>query len=123
MEEIDQWVEKLSEEQPWIIVEGNKDRISLQKLRLENIITLRGKPLFEIVEKVAKITDECVILTDLDREGKKIYSVLKAELQKHGVKIDDRFRKFLFKETDLRQIEGLFSFCQRQNAKEHGRGQ
>jgi 5S rRNA maturation endonuclease (ribonuclease M5) len=117
MEEIDQWVEKLCEEQPVIIVEGPKDKASLKKLGLEKIIYLRGKPLFEVVEKVAKITDECVILTDLDREGKKIYSVLKAELQKHGVKIDDRFRKFLFKETDLRQIEGLFRYLQRQLTK------
>lgn len=115
METVDQWVEKLVEEQPVIIVEGPKDRASLKKLGLENIIYLRGKPLFEVVEWVAKITNECLILTDLDREGKKIYSVLKAELQKHRVKIDDRFRKFLFKETDLRQIEGLFSFWKRQS--------
>jgi 5S rRNA maturation endonuclease (ribonuclease M5) len=115
MLEIDQWVEKLVEEQPYVIVEGPKDKASLRKLGLENIIYLRGKPLFEVVEWVASITKECMILTDLDREGKKLYSVLKAELQKHGVKIDDRFRKFLFKETDLRQIEGLFRFIQRGN--------
>ena len=115
VEEIDQWVEKLVEEQPWIIVEGPKDKASLRKLGLENIIYLRGKPLFEVVEWVASITKECIILTDLDKEGKKLYSVLRAELQKHGVKIDDRFRKFLFKETDLRQIEGLFGFVQRGN--------
>ncbi len=113
MEEIDQWVEKLVEDQPWIIVEGPKDKAALRKLGLENIIYLRGKPLFEVVEWVASLTDECLILTDLDREGKKLYSVLKAELQKHKVKIDDKFRKFLFKETDLRQIEGLFNFVQR----------
>jgi 5S rRNA maturation endonuclease (ribonuclease M5) len=117
MLEIDQWVEKLVEEQPFVIVEGPKDKASLRKIGLENIIYLRGKPLFKVVEWVASITRECAILTDLDREGKKLYSVLKTELQKHGVKIDDRFRKFLFKETDLRQIEGLFNFWQRQNAK------
>jgi 5S rRNA maturation endonuclease (ribonuclease M5) len=113
MEAVDQWIEKLCEEQPCIIVEGYKDRAALQKLGLENVVSLRGKPMYKVVELVAKLCDECVILTDLDREGKKIYSVLKAELQKHGVKIDDRFRKFLFKETDLRQIEGLFRFIQR----------
>ncbi len=117
MEEIDQWIEKLKEEQPWIIVEGPKDKASLKKLGLENIIYLRGKPLFEVVEWVASLTDECIILTDLDKEGKKLYSVLKAELQKHGVKINDKFRNYLFKETDLRQIEGLYNYVQRQ-AKE-----
>ncbi len=115
MQELDQWIQKLVEEQPFIIVEGYKDKASLQKLGLENIITLRGKPLYKIVELMAKLSDECIILTDLDREGKKLYSVLKAELQKHKVKIDDRFRNFLFKETDLRQIEGLFNYVQRQN--------
>lgn len=115
MEEIDQWVEKLVEEQPWIIVEGPKDKASLRKLGLENVIYLRGKPLFEVVEWVASLTDECLILTDLDREGKKLYSVLKAELQKHGVRIDDKFRNFLFKETDLRQVEGLFKYLKRQS--------
>ena len=119
MPELDQWMQKLAEEQPFIIVEGYKDKASLKKLGLGNVITLRGKPLYKIVELVAKVTDECVILTDLDREGKKLYSVLKAELQKHGVRIDDRFRKFLFKETDLRQIEGLFNFVRRQSAKAH----
>jgi 5S rRNA maturation endonuclease (ribonuclease M5) len=116
MPELDQWMQKLAEEQPFIIVEGYKDKLALQKSGLENIIPLRGKPLYKVVEKIAKITDECLILTDLDREGKKLYSVLKAELQKHGVRIDDRFRNFLFKETDLRQIEGLFRYLQRQES-------
>lgn len=118
METVDQWVEKLAEEQPLIIVEGPKDKASLRKLGLEDVIYLRGKPLFEVVEWVVSLTDECVILTDLDREGRKLYSVLKAELQKHKVKIDDRFRRFLFKETDLRQIEGLFRFVERQGCQE-----
>ncbi|MEM4239709.1 MAG: toprim domain-containing protein [Candidatus Woesearchaeota archaeon] len=117
MPEIDQWVEKLADLQPWIIVEGPKDKAALRKLGLENVIYLRGKPLFEVVEWIASMTDECMILTDLDREGKKLYSVLRAELQKHGVKIDDKFRNFLFKETDLRQIEGLYNYVQRQNSQ------
>ncbi len=117
MPEIDQWVEKLKEEQLWIIVEGPKDKASLQKFGLKNIIYLRGKPLFEVVEWVASLTDECIILTDLDREGKKLYSVLKAELQKQGVRINDKFRNYLFKETDLRQIEGLYNYVQRQQAR------
>jgi len=117
MEELDQWVEKLVEEQPWILVEGPKDKASLRKLGLENIIYLRGKPLFEVVEWIASLTKECLILTDLDKEGKKLYSVLKAELQKHGVMINDKFRNLLFKETDLRQIEGLYNYVARQRTK------
>jgi 5S rRNA maturation endonuclease (ribonuclease M5) len=114
MPTLDQWLENLIEEQPVIIVEGAKDKASLQKLGLQNIIMLKGKPLYKVVERVAKLTSECIILTDLDREGKELYGRLRQDLQKHGVKIDDRFRKFLFKETDLRQIEGLFRYVQRQ---------
>ncbi len=113
MQELDQWLQKLVEEQPYIIVEGPKDKTALVKLGLENVITLRGKPLYKVVEKTAEITSECMILTDLDNEGKKIYSRLRSDLQKHGVRIDDRFRNFLFKETDLRQIEGLFNYAER----------
>jgi 5S rRNA maturation endonuclease (ribonuclease M5) len=114
MLDLDQWIAKLVDEQPFVIVEGPKDKASLQKLGIENIITLKGKPLYKVVEQVAKMTDECLILTDLDEEGKELYARLKADLQKHGVKIDDRFRRFLFTETDLRQIEGLFRHAQHQ---------
>lgn len=111
--ELDQWIARLVEEQPVVLVEGPKDRESLVKLGLENVITLKGKPLFKVVERVAAETDECLILTDLDEEGKKLYGVLRAGLQQHGVKVDDRFRHFLFKETELRQLEGLFRYARR----------
>jgi len=116
MVELDQWLEKLAAEQPFIVVEGAKDKAALLKLGMENVMTLRGKPLFKVVERVAAETGECLILTDLDEEGKKIYARLRADLQKHGVKIDDRFRHFLFKETELRQIEGLFRYVERQKS-------
>jgi 5S rRNA maturation endonuclease (ribonuclease M5) len=113
MLELDQWLAKLVEEQPVVLVEGAKDKASLLKLGLENVITLKGKPLFKVVERVASETDECLVLTDLDDEGKKLYGALRAGLQRHGVKVDDRFRHFLFKETELRQLEGLFRYAQR----------
>ena len=113
MPDLDQWIAKLVEEQPYILVEGPKDKAALLKLGLENVITLKGKPLYKVVERVAAETDACLILTDLDEEGKKLYGTLRQGLQRHGVKIDDRFRHFLFKETELRQIEGLFRYAAR----------
>lgn len=113
MPELDQWIEKLAEEQPLIIVEGAKDKASLAKLGIENVITLRGKPLYKVVEHAAKITKECIILTDLDEEGKKLYHKLKTDLNRHGVKVNDAFRKFLFKDTEIRQIEGMYRYVQR----------
>ena len=43
----------------------------------------------------------------IDKEGKKLYGTLSSGLQNHGCRIDNRFREWLFKNTKLRQIEGL----------------
>ncbi len=108
--ELEEWIAKLRKEQPLIIVEGPKDKAALEKLGLKNIIILKGKPLYKIVEQVSEQTNSCLILTDLDSEGKKLYSRLKKDLQRHKVKVDDRFRNFLFKETMLRCIEGIDTY-------------
>ena len=107
---LDQWLDKLRTEQPTILVEGMKDKQALLKLGLSHVISLRARPLYQVVEHIATITRTCLILTDLDNEGKKLYAHLRTELQKHGIKIDDRFRHYLFKETTLRQIEGLHTY-------------
>ena len=105
--EFDQWIEKLKKEGKLIIVEGSKDKKALESIGLTNIITLRQKPLFQIVEEVAAQTKDAIILTDLDKEGKMLFSKLNKDLQEHGVRVDKKFREFLFKETKLRQIEGI----------------
>ncbi len=89
-----------------VIVEGKNDRAALNALGVRNVITL-NKPLFSIVEEVAAKQSEAVILTDLDREGKKLYGKLGSLLSYHGVKIDNSFRNYLLKNTKIRQIEGL----------------
>ncbi len=108
------WIAKLVEEQPYIIVEGLKDKQALEALGLKKIITLK-KPLYATVEEVAAITKTVVILTDLDRKGKELFARLRQDLQKHGVTIDNQFREFLFKETQLRQIEGMTKYISKFN--------
>lgn len=92
-----------------IIVEGKKDLTALKKIGFTNVIQLKG-PLFEAVENVSSRTKVVCILTDLDNEGKKIYSELSKGLTRNGVKIDNTLRNFLFKKTTLRQIEGMTSY-------------
>lgn len=104
-------LEVLKQQNLLIIVEGQKDKAALNSLGITNIQTL-NQPLFAIVERVAARTKECVILTDLDEEGRKLYAQLSKDLQRHGVKINNTFRHFLFKETQLRQIEGVYKFTQ-----------
>ena len=95
-----------------IIVEGKKDQAALERLGIDSsrIVTLSKKPLFEIAEEVAAGYKTAAILTDLDSEGKKLYGKLNTLLQRLGVKVDNRLRNFLFKNTKLRQIEGIDNF-------------
>ena len=108
-DEILKEIDKIILEKPLIIVEGKKDRIALQSLGLRNIITLEKNALFEIVEYVVDSKENCVILTDLDSEGKKLYSFLYKNLQYFGVKVNNRLRLLLFK-SPVRQIEALSNY-------------
>ncbi len=94
-----------------IIVEGKKDKIALENLGCKNIITLNGSNagFHNLIEKLPENCKEVVILTDLDKKGKQLYHRIKKILTMNKIKIDDKFRVYLFKETKIRQIEGLKS--------------
>ncbi len=94
---------------PIIIVEGAYDRKALNAYKIKRIITL-VQPLYKVIESCDK---EVAVLTDLDKEGRKLYSRIKSEFAQRGVKINDRFRKFLLGYTRLRQIEGLENYINR----------
>ncbi len=103
-------IEKIKDSNTLIIVEGKKDKAALEKLGLVNVLQLNKRPLFEIVEEVANSNKDCIILTDLDKKGKELYGKLNSDLQKHGVKVNNKFREFIFRHTKLRQIEGMDSY-------------
>lgn len=106
--EVEDMVGKLSSRKTAIIVEGKKDRSALEALGIgSRIFVLNRKPLFAVAEEVASVSKEAAILTDLDAEGRKLYGKLSTLLQRLGIKIDNTLRNFLFKSTQLRQIEGI----------------
>lgn len=107
-----QELEKISQSNILVIVEGYKDKKALAKFGITNVLTLK-QALYKVVEFVAENFKKCIILTDLDKEGRKLYSVLSKELRKRKIKVDDKFREFLFKETQLRQIEGIWRYVKR----------
>ena len=109
-EQFHKHINKIRDSNIVIIVEGKKDREALNKFGITNIVELTKKPLFQIVEEVADSNEECIILTDLDKKGKQIYGKLNSDLQRHGVKVNNEFRKFLLKNTKLRQIEGMDTY-------------
>ena len=62
----------LSNSNKLIIVEGKKDRKALENFGIFNIVELNKNSISGVVDFVSKENSECIILTDLDREGKKI---------------------------------------------------
>ena len=110
--ELEQWLQGLRASDEFIIVEGKKDKEALEKQGITNIQILNKKPLYQLVEDLSSERKNVVILTDLDRKGRELYGKLNNGLKKHGVKVNDKPRNFLFKRTKLRQIEGLTSYMQ-----------
>ncbi len=111
-EEFSKLIEKIKYSNTVIIVEGKKDKAALNKLGIMNIVELTKKPLFQIVEEIANDSREIIILTDLDKKGKELYGKLSRDFNKYGIKINNELRNFLFKNTKLRQIEGLSSYLE-----------
>jgi len=92
-----------------VIVEGKKDVDALAALGLTNIIPLNNTPLAEFTDKITKMLDdlektkkvvrhsdhEVIILTDFDKEGRKLEKRLDLLLRSHKVKINRRIRRIL----------------------------
>ena len=91
-----------------VIVEGIKDKAALKQLGFKKII-MTDKALYKVVEGITE--KKVVILTDLDKTGKKIYYHLKKGLTDRGVVVDNKLRDLLFK-TELRQVEGLTKYIE-----------
>lgn len=94
------------------IVEGKKDKAALNNLGIIKVKML-NKPLFAVVEDaVSSGTKVVALLVDMDKEGKKLYSKLNSDLSYRGIKINNELRKFLRRNTPLKNIEGLTSFLE-----------
>lgn len=101
-----------------IVVEGKKDKASLEKLGFQNIFMINetGKSLYEKIEQLVNLCDKkdkVCILTDFDKKGKFLYLLLKSKLSEFGVKLDNTFRGILLKEK-ISHIEGLSKYLRNQ---------
>ena len=107
MDTLQEWAQELKHADKLVIVEGKKDRKALENLGVKKIITFANSPYISLEDIKEK---EVIILTDLDNHGKKLYSILRHNLQKRRIKIDRKFRKFLFKEkiVTIESINRLF---------------
>ena len=102
---ISEFVEKLKAETVPIIVEGKKDKKALEKLGINNVHTLSGKPAYKIAEDM-KGEKKVILLLDFDKKGRILKSQLLHNLEKVRVKVDLRYDKML-RQTQLSHIEGL----------------
>lgn len=108
-----EWLEKLRNSRKLVIVEGKKDKAALEKLGVKNVLPISRKPLYSFIEGID--AEEVIILTDLDRTGKRLYHIIKQNLQAKGVKVDNYFREYLFKNSKISQIEGIYHYLKKEN--------
>lgn len=104
--ELYEWITGLKNSNKLIIVEGKKDKRALEELGIKNVVCLKNA-IYKEIEEITENNKEVIILTDLDKMGKKLYSKLKRGLTERGITVDNYYREFLFKNTKLRQIEGI----------------
>jgi 5S rRNA maturation endonuclease (ribonuclease M5) len=102
-------LEGLKKEEGLIIVEGMKDIMALKSLGFENLVSISGRPLEEVVEKIVSTNPPYIIvLTDFDEEGEKIASRLSNLFSLHKIKVNHTIR-YKLKSFKIQKIEELNS--------------
>ena len=106
-------IKDLSREGAIIIVEGKKDRDALNDLGISDRISLASySPLLNFAEDVSRKTNQVIILTDWDSQGKKMAKKISGYLQASGTKpnnlIRNKIKKLVRKE--IKDVEGLSGY-------------
>lgn len=99
-------IEELRNSKSPIIVEGKKDEKALRSLGITNIHPISRKPIQKFAEEIALKYKEVIILTDIDKEGKKLLARLLEAFDRLGIKVNRNILKELQK-TKLRVVEGI----------------
>ncbi len=103
------WKEKLKEygntENIFILVEGKKDESVLKDWHIKNVVSLKGKRFYDVVEEL-ELADLCIILVDIDKQGEKIFKKIKFLFEREGIPVDVSFREYL-KNFPIKEIEEL----------------
>tara|TARA_Y100000310_G_scaffold196499_1_gene196572 strand:- start:2491 stop:2859 length:369 start_codon:yes stop_codon:yes gene_type:complete len=114
-DELKKAITKLKSSNHPIVVEGKKDKIALSAVGIpaKRIIPLNKRPLYQVVEDLMKDNIKHInLLPDLDPRGKKIFGTLNSTCSSFGIKVNTDFRNFLYRNTKLRQIEGIATYLQ-----------
>ena len=72
-EELLEEIEKAKERECLVVVEGKNDKAAFLELGFKEVFAIDKMALYRVVEEVMKREKEVIIMTDLDKEGKKLY--------------------------------------------------
>ena len=103
-----------------IIVEGKRDVLSLKKLGIEGNFELATRhSLFNFSERIAKLGNEVVILTDWDRRGDLLAIKLSGYFESFGLKpeLEIRNKLRLISQKEIKDIESLYTYVSRLRLK------
>ncbi len=120
LEHIKKWLSELQRESKRkpIIVEGKKDKEALANLGIQSMqLHQTHKSLTSRIEEIAHLFEingikdkECIILFDLDREGRKLYDKIRGDLNQVGIRVNGSYRNFLLYKTRLKFIDGIDTY-------------
>jgi len=106
-----------------IIVEGPRDRLSLERLEVKgDIVSAKasGRSLLDVLNEIETCgRDEVILLLDFDKRGREMTSRLAKNLESRRIKVNLIFWKKLSSLVgrDIKDIEGLATYVQTLNRK------
>ncbi|MBW2993141.1 hypothetical protein KY317_01040 [Candidatus Woesearchaeota archaeon] len=107
-----EWIKHLrlaSREKP-IIVKGQREKNRLTALGIKNIHILKD-PYYALAEKLAEKYKEAILLFNPDKTGQKTYEKVQREFERIGIKIDNRFRQFIY-HSKVKSLQGLITYIE-----------
>jgi 5S rRNA maturation endonuclease (ribonuclease M5) len=87
-----------------LLVEGKRDREALERIGVKNRIFLVNMSPDSLCQRVSKVTDEAVVLTDFDEAGQKLCKRVEEALHSYNVLPNTDVRR------KLRHLLGVYNF-------------
>ncbi len=106
-------IKDLSNEGAVIVVEGKKDRDALNELGISDQISLVSyQPLLDFAEDISRKTNQAIILTDWDSQGKKLAKKISGYLQASNTKPNNLIRNKIKKlvRNEIKDVESLSGY-------------
>jgi 5S rRNA maturation endonuclease (ribonuclease M5) len=97
-------LKELEESGKPMLVEGKRDRAALERIGVKNRIFLINLAPDELCERISKVADEAVILTDFDEAGEKLCRRIEEALHSYNVLPNTEVRR------KLRYLLGVYNF-------------